>query len=159
MTRIFIFILLMLLPLTSRSQTVEVESIVYEINVTDGEAKVVDVTSHNLVEYSIQEAVEYGGKRYPVTAIGYRAFDYLNYATSITIPNSVKRIGKSAFAYCGDLKYIKLPDGLESIEDYTFRWCSSFSKIVPYTMAEEEGDSCLFFASIVEAYRGRCLCR
>ena len=97
-----------------------------------------------MVEYSIQEAVEYDGRRYPVTAIGYRAFDYLNYATSITIPNSVKRIGKSAFTYCGDLKYIKLPDGLESIEDYTFRWCSSFSKIVPYTMAEEEGDSCLF---------------
>lgn len=47
MTRTFIFILLMLLPLTSRSQTVEVESIVYEINVTDGEAKVVNVTSHN----------------------------------------------------------------------------------------------------------------
>ena len=100
MSRIFIFILLLLLPLASRSQTVEVEGIVYEIDVARGEAKVVNVTSHDLVEYPIQESVDYGGKRYPVTAIGYRAFDFLNYATSITIPNSVIRIEDEAFFNC-----------------------------------------------------------
>ena len=45
MSRTFIFILLMLLPLTSRSQTVEWEGVVYEIDTTIGEAKVVKVTN------------------------------------------------------------------------------------------------------------------
>lgn len=62
---------------------------------------------------------------------------------SIIIPNSVKRIGKSAFNGCGYLKDIKLPDNLESIEDSTFYWNFSIIKIVPSTMAEEGGDSCL----------------
>ena len=60
---------------------------------------------------------------------------------SIIIPNSVKRIGKSAFAYC-KFSTAKLPDGLESIEDSTFHTCK-FSRIIPSTMAEEGGDSCL----------------
>jgi hypothetical protein len=60
---------------------------------------------------------------------------------SIIIPNSVKRIGKSAFYSC-NLSTVKLPDGLESIEDSTFCWCD-FSRIIPSTMAEEGGDSCL----------------
>ena len=60
---------------------------------------------------------------------------------SIIIPNSVKRIGKSAFYYC-KLSTVKLPEGLESIEDSTFHTCK-FSRIIPSTMAEEGGDSCL----------------
>ncbi len=152
MSRTFIFILLMLLPLASRSQTVEVEGIVYEIDVARGEAKVVNVTSHDLVEYPIQESVDYGGKRYPVTAIGYRAFDFLNYATSITIPNSViriedeafrlcfyftsvilsnslKSIGRMAFYGCDRLTSISLPESLESIGEEAFGNCSNLESL------------------------------
>ena len=152
MSRTFIFILLMFLPLASRSQTVEVEGIVYEIDVARGEAKVVNVTSHDLVEYPIQESVDYGGKRYPVTAIGYRAFDFLNYATSITIPNSViriedeafrlcfyftsvilsnsiKSIGRMAFYGCDRLTSISLPESLESIGEEAFGNCSNLESL------------------------------
>ncbi|MBQ6209115.1 MAG: hypothetical protein IJK42_05020, partial [Prevotella sp.] len=70
MPRTFIIILLMLLPLASRTQTVEWEGVVYEIDTMSGEAKVVNVTSHNFAEYPILETVEYEGKEFPVTTIG-----------------------------------------------------------------------------------------
>ena len=129
MSRTFIFILLMLLPLASRSQTVEVEGIVYEIDVARGEAKLVNVTSHDLVEYSIQESVEYGDKRYPVTAIGYRAFDYLNYATSITIPNSVVTIEDEAFGMCSYLTSVTFSNSLKSIGNRAFYACFDLTSL------------------------------
>ena len=51
MSRTFIFILLILLPLTSRSQTVEVEGIVYEIDTTIDEAKVVNANKCTISDY------------------------------------------------------------------------------------------------------------
>ena len=56
MSRTFIIVLLMLLPVASRSQTLEWAGVVYEIDTTIGEAKVVKVTNHKQKEYPIQES-------------------------------------------------------------------------------------------------------
>ena len=74
MSRTFIFILLMLLPLASRSQTLEWEGVVYEIDTTIGEAKVVKVTNFKQKEYPIQESFVLGGRTYPVTSISTGVF-------------------------------------------------------------------------------------
>ena len=113
----------------NRSQTVEIEGIIYEINIVNGEAKVVNVTSHNFNEYPIQETVEYEGKRYPVTAIGYKAFDFLNNATSITIPNSVVTIEDEAFWSCYYLTSVTLSNSLKSIGRRAFYGCIGLSSI------------------------------
>ena len=76
MSRTFIFILFMLLPLTSRSQTVEWDGVVYEIDTSIGEAKVVKATNHEQKEYPILESLVLGGRTYPVTSIETGAFWY-----------------------------------------------------------------------------------
>ena len=50
----------------------------------------------------IPESVEYSGKTYSVTSIGYRAF-YECGLTSITIPSSIYLIDEDAFRGCGDM--------------------------------------------------------
>ena len=99
MSRTFIFILLMLLPLTSRSQTVEWEGVVYEIDTTIGEAKVVKVTNITQKEYPIQESFVLGGHTYPVTSIVAGAFWWCFNMESLAIPKYVVNIGFPIFNY------------------------------------------------------------
>ena len=99
MSRTFIFILLMLLPLASRSQTLEWEGVVYEIDTTIGEAKVVKVTNHNQKEYPIQESFVLGGHTYPVTSIGAEVFKDCWNMESLAIPKYVVNIGLPMFPY------------------------------------------------------------
>ena len=103
MSRTFIFILLMLLPLTSRSQTVEWDGVVYEIDTTIGEAKVVKVTNITQKEYPIQESFVLGGHTYPVTSI---------YTKGIPHPRVI----------CIGRPYI-------SRNQY---WCGSFQRLLEY---------------------------
>ena len=99
MSRTFIFILLMLLPLTSRSQTVEWDGVVYEIDTTIGEAKVVKVTNITQKEYPIQESFVLGGHTYPVTSIGAEVFKDCWNMESLAIPKYVVNIGLPMFPY------------------------------------------------------------
>ena len=99
MPKIFIIILLMLLPIASRSQTVEWEGVVYEIDTTIGEAKVVKVTNHEQKEYPIQESFVLGGRTYPVTSISTGAFWYCYEMESLAIPKYVVNIELPLFYY------------------------------------------------------------
>ena len=98
MSRTFIFILLMFLPLASRSQTVVINNVVYTINTMSGDAKVVRVTDNLLNEYPIQETVEYDGKKFPVTSIGEGAFSLCHKMESLVIPSSVVDIALPIFS-------------------------------------------------------------
>ena len=99
MSRTFIFILLMLLPLTSRSQTVEWDGVVYEIDTSIGEAKVVKATNHEQKEYPILESLVLGGRTYPVTSIETGAFWFCYGMESLSIPKYVVNIGIPLFYY------------------------------------------------------------
>ena len=99
MSRTFIFILLMLLSLTSRSQTVEWDGVVYEIDTTIGEAKVVKVTNYEQKEYPIQESFVLSGRTYPVTSIVAGAFWWCFNMESLAIPKYVVNIGLPIFNY------------------------------------------------------------
>jgi len=99
MSRTFIFILLMLLPVASRSQTLEWEGVVYEIDTTIGEAKVVKVTNITQKEYPIQESFVLGGHTYPVTSIGAEVFKDCWNMESLAIPKYVVNIGLPMFPY------------------------------------------------------------
>jgi len=72
----------------------------------------------------------YNGK--PVTEIGYEAFLWNSYLTSVTIPASVTYIDVRAFGSCTNLKTVTFEAGsrLDTIEDSAFWSCVSLASVV-----------------------------
>ena len=62
----------------------------------------------------IPPTVEYGGKTYKVTGISHYAFYLVDGITSITIPETIKRIGLSAFSR-SNVKELVFPNSVEKI--------------------------------------------
>ena len=71
-----------------------------------GAAAVADNPDGYTGEIEIPETVNYEGKTYSVTGIGYNAFKNCSGLTSVTIPNSVKSIEEGAFSDCSGLTSI-----------------------------------------------------
>ena len=65
-----------------------------------------------------------------ITAIGETTCFELSNVTSISLPDSVKRIGMGAFGYCSSLSSIVLPSSLDAIEASTFVECDSLTNVV-----------------------------
>ena len=102
MKKLFLSLLVALLPLVASAENVKIGDLWYEVISKIGEATV--IKSQDNSKYSgeivIPETVEYNGKTYSVTSIGVNAFYECYRLTSITIPNSVTSIGSNAFCYC-----------------------------------------------------------
>ena len=69
----------------------------------------------DLTEAIIPETVEYEGRPYPVTSIGFGAFKNSTNLKSVSIPNSVTMIWDDAFNQCNALTEINIPNSVEII--------------------------------------------
>ena len=130
MKKLFLFSVLMLLPMLASADAVEINGIYYNLL----EGAVAEVTKMpNDGKYSgsvvIPESVIYEGKTYSVTSIGRGAFSVCSGLTPVTIPNSVTSIGNYAFAGCSGLTSVTIPNRVKSIGEGAFSGCSGLSSI------------------------------
>ncbi len=109
--------------------TAKIDGIYYNFSGTNAEV----TYSRNSAGYSgkvmIPESVTYNEKNYPVTRIGYAAFNNCHGLTSVTIPNSVMSIGDEAFFYCSGLTSVEIPNSVTSIGSHAFDGCSSLTSV------------------------------
>ena len=94
---------------------------------------------------TIPPTVEYEGKIYTVTRIGYcafgvyrDAFDYnsqyqpqASHISNITLPETIKEIGNFAFFNCSGLVDLKIPKSVQTIGRYAFYGCKMLSLTIP----------------------------
>ena len=73
-----------------------------------------------LNEDAVEIPAEIKGK--PVTSIDQYSF-YQKAMTSVTIPDSIKKIGYMAFYECKQLKSVHIPDSVTDLEPYSFGNC------------------------------------
>ena len=74
---------------------------------------------------NIPSSVTYNGKTFTVTEINYSAFfDAQLEITSVTIPNTVKKIGINAFLNCGNMKRLTIPASVTEIGKAAFDRCT-----------------------------------
>ena len=97
----------------------------YTYSVSNGEATITGVSTSISGAITIPSTL--GG--YPVTSIGYYAFNACLRLTSVTIPDSVTRIGTYAFCDCTGLISVTIPDSVTSIEVCAFDSCSSLTSV------------------------------
>ena len=130
MKRIYLLTIIFFISLMVRAINVEIDGIMYSINVKTGLTEVVANPSHQYKgDIVIPEAITYEGKEYTVTAIGESAFSQRD-ITSITFPNSITSIGRAAFYCCSLLESVVLPEKVTVIGDMLFANCTSLRQVV-----------------------------
>lgn len=78
----------------------------------------------------IPDSIEHNGARYPVTAIGNRAFYGCMNITSVIIGDNVTSIGGGAFQNCRDITYTNFGSNVTSIDNDAFYNCSGLTHVV-----------------------------
>ena len=137
------------LPATvfAAEKTNPLDYLTYEI--VDGEVTITDCDTSISGELTIPETIE----GYPVTRIGYFAFEYCADLTNVTIPDSVIYIGSGAFRDCTGLISVIIPRSVTSISNSTFDYCTGLTSIVLHNSITSIGDdafeSCTALTSVM----------
>lgn len=129
MKKLLLLLMMILLPMVSNAEPVEIDGIYYNLISKIKEAEVTSNPNKYFGDIIIPTSINYGGAEYQVTAIDIGAFLRCKDLHSVTIPNSITKIGYNAFYQCTGLTSVTLPNNLTTLEERTFSGCSSLTSI------------------------------
>ena len=133
--------LAIMLPMQAVAYDFKVGGLCYNKN-SDGTSVTVTFENSSSPRYTylsgnlnIPQSVTYSNKTYAVTMIGENAFYGCTRVTSLTVPNSVKKIYHHAFHDCSGLKTVSFGNSLVKIFGGAFHGCTSLTSIsIPNTV-------------------------
>ena len=82
-----------------------------------------------------------------LTSIAYKAFSECKGLTTVTLPNTVKRIENGAFQYCSKLTDIIIPNSVTAIGNWAFEVCSELSTAIIGGRVIDIGSSAFAYCS------------
>lgn len=129
--------------------TVKIGNLYYEIDGRNSTASVEwDQTGNDYSSLTgnvtIPASVTWKGKSYPVTAVGFSAFQDCSSISSVSFPSSVQVIYDYAFKGCGRLKTVKFSEGLKEIKDHAFENCVNLTEMIFPNTLESIGMDALY---------------
>jgi len=137
MNKKLLTLLLMLLPMISFAEAVEIDGIYYNLVSKLKTAEVTFNPDKYRGDIVIPESIEYDGEKYNVTSIGVNAFYQCSYLNSVIIPSSVKIIDTQAFWGCGALSSVVIPEGVTTIGSSAFWGCRGMKSVTfPVSIVE-----------------------
>ncbi len=151
-TRFSLILIMGLVGLVSKAQTVTIDQIWYELNDETETASVISIDNSYEGNLIIPSKIFCNGRYYFVTSIGKNAFSQCYSITSVNIPTSVTFIDEDAFYYCSSLTSITIPNSITTISKGVFRDCKELtSVIIPNsvtTIREDAFKGCYSLSSI-----------
>lgn len=139
MKKILLLIFVIILPEVAISEKIEKDGIWYNII---RRAKEAEVTYGNWIWYDVNKndgryhgnviipsSIQYDGQTYVVNSIGKEAFCDCEDLTTVSLPNTIKKIDESAFSLCYKLDNITIPESVESIGYLSFQFCKKLRSI------------------------------
>ena len=129
MKKVFLTLILTILPLLASAEAVEIDGIWYNLVPKAKEAEVTNNPNGYSGRVEIPKSVMNDGIEYKVTSIGEGAFSNCSLMTSVIIPNSVTSIGERAFYNCSSLTSVNIPNSVTSIGENAFYRCSGLTSV------------------------------
>ena len=170
MKKVFLTLILTILPLLASAEAVEIDGIWYNLIAKAKEAEVANTSAYYSGSIVIPKSVTRDGVEYKVTSIGKSAFngcydltsvtignnvtsigDCAFYGchdlTSVTIGNNVTSIGDCVFSYCEDLTSVTIPNSVTSIGEKAFEWCNNLTSVTIPNSVTSIGDDAFYYCS------------
>lgn len=147
MRKLFVLLIISLLPFALSAQSVEVDGLWYNLN---DAAATAEVTSSGGSAYTgkitVPTTVTSEGVTYNVKSIGARSFNSSSIDTVI-ISSGVETIGENAFSSCSSLKKVDIPSTLTSIGKMAFYNLNSLKTVVSRVESPLEISGTVFCSS------------
>lgn len=133
-TKLLSAFVLLFMCITANAYDVMVDSVYYNLNLTDQTATVADPSTENVTAYYkgkvvVPASFTYKGRTFTVVGVADKAFSGSDSLTSVTLPNTIKDLPSNVFQYCSLLTHVDLPDSLTKIPSGCFFYCKSLEKV------------------------------
>ena len=133
-TKLLSAFVLLFMGIAANAYDVMVDSVYYNLNLTDQTATVADPSTENVTAYYkgkvvVPASFTYKGRTFTVVGVADKAFSGSDSLTSVTLPNTIKDLPSNVFQYCSLLTHVDLPDSLTKIPSGCFFYCKSLENV------------------------------